>query len=601
LLVERLSLHDAIGQYRATRPAGSREPRQVAIRIVEDARNDRAAAWVRHEYDILVRLDHPGIPRAYGYYSSQVGVATSLPPTVMLESIVAARRAGEVTIDVSTALDIVHEVAIILRHAHSVHGPDGPVCHSHLHPGTIGMDKDGTVIVVGFGAAPTDTPHGYKPPEQVLGAFVDARSDQWRLGALIIELLLGVPPYTDLDDPGAAAAEGLVQPWLRRLERRFPEVARLVQKLLSPAAGNRYDNEGSLIRDLLEVMRHQANPPSRRALLSQMKAVAEAKTRREHEAAAKAKAQHEAEAIEQAEADARAAAEAVAIAKAEAEAKAAAEAEFIAKAEAQARLEAEAVAIATAEAEAKTIAEAELKAKTAAILAQQDSPQLTPPDEPEPDTPPALSGPAVSASETLMSPAEELSPPAVEDALIIEEPTVAVGETTTDADSIDAPDLDTVLGLNSGLDVDPHADPLSAGHSLTRPQSKATAPKGVSADLETSPEPMSIVWEDDDDDDSSVSLGLGRLQSQIVNGPALGPMPVETDAQEPAAVLAAPFPNADPTLEVTEDIDGTARSGAPPVPAGQRPSKWFPSELVAMAAICVAMCVAVVFMAWRFG
>jgi len=280
LLEERLEQHDAIGLYRATRPAGSRQPQQVAIRIVEDARNDRAAAWVRHEYDILLRLNHPGVPRAFGYYSSQVGVAMSVPPPFLLHDLLEAQRAGQLTLDVPTALEIVQEVASILRHAHGVNGPDGPICHSHLSPRTIGLQEDGTVTVLGFGTTGPEVPYGYRPPEQVVGAFMDPRSDQWRIGALLIELLIGVPPYAELDDPEPAAVEGRVEPWVQRLERRHPEVARIVSKLLSPAAGSRYQNEGTLVRDLLEVTRHQGTSPDRRALMSHLRAREAARIRR---------------------------------------------------------------------------------------------------------------------------------------------------------------------------------------------------------------------------------------------------------------------------------------------------------------------------------
>ena len=505
LLEERLALHDAIGLYRASRPAGSRQPREVAIRIVEDARNDRAAAWVRHEYDVLVRLDHPGIPRAFGYYSSQVGVATSLPPVVTLASIFEARRGGQITLDVATSLDIALEVADILRHAHGVPGLDGPICHGHLAPATVGLAADGTVTVTGFGAAPGSLPIGYTPPEQVAGAFTDARSDQWRLGALIIELLLGVSLYADLDDPGAAAMEGLVQPWIRRLERRFPEVARVVTKLLSPAAGSRYDSDNTLVRDLLEASRHQGGRPDRRVLLSQMRALAEAEARRQAEA------------------------------------------------------------------------------------------ERPPEPEPTPEpAPPVAPEPAFTPAPQLPDPTPVPPEP--------EPPAPAPVESTDDPDSLDdsldAPSLSEVLG-NTGP---PEHDPLADG-PLPTPR-LVPAPQPEVADPAAPPEPVAVAWEEDDeDDDSGMSLGLGRIQAPGSDGPSLGPILAIADDpghEEPLAAVEDPL--ADPSMEVTEVMGATGIDpGTRPSPAGPRPAKWFPSELAAMAAIGVALIVAIVFMAWRFG
>ena len=284
-LVERLNLVDDIGLYRATRPAGSRAPHTVAIRIAEDARNDRAAAWVWHEYEILRRLDDPRIPKAYGYYSSQVGVATSLPPSLTLADVLEARRKGRIPVDIPTAVDIIVELAEALRHVHAIAGPDGPICHGHLNPASVGITSDGSLVILGLGAPPRELPVGYRPPEQVAGAFTDTRSDQWRLGAMLIELVLGSELYAGLDDPEDAATVGQVGPWVSRLERRQPALARIASKLLAPAAGNRYSDENTLVRDLLESSRLIGGQPDRRVLASRMNAIREAENRRTAEAA----------------------------------------------------------------------------------------------------------------------------------------------------------------------------------------------------------------------------------------------------------------------------------------------------------------------------
>ena len=546
LLVERLELAEVIGLYRASRPAGSRQPREVAIRIVEDARDDRAAAWVRHEYDILRRLDHPAIPQAFGYYSSQVGVALSLPPTIRLDQVLEARRAGRVPLEPATALDLVCEVAEALRHAHAIQGPDGPICHRHLSPATVGLHHDGTVAVLGFGAAPSELPFGYRPPEQVAGAFVDARSDQWRLGALTVELLLGTPLYADLDDPAAAATEGAVGPWIARIERRHPEIARVVAKLLSPAAGSRYEHDNTLVRDLLEAVRLTGGRPDRRALVSRMRAIQEADARRAAEAAAPAPPAEAPEPPRRVQP---------------------VEPEF------------------------------------------QPAPEL-PLDVPEP-TPVAATTPPIRArteappareSSLRTAPAEAV--PAAADLPEVEldpEPPEVVVESDREPDSVDPfseGDLDAAPLRSVAPESDPFADPASM------------------------PEPVVVAYTEDDDDDDP-SLGLGRLAHPSLGGPSLGPMPGPAaddpipaglspdDATEswntdapigPSASAAGPTFGDDPALEVTEVIDEQSLPvGERPVPAGPRPSRWFPSELAAMAAIGVALIVAIVFMAWRFG
>ena len=84
----------------------------------------------------------------------------SVPPAITLEQILQAREAGQVELNDATAIDIVYEVAEAIRHAHSVTGPDGPICHSHLHTRHIAFHPDGGLVVLGFGSAP---PHRHSP------------------------------------------------------------------------------------------------------------------------------------------------------------------------------------------------------------------------------------------------------------------------------------------------------------------------------------------------------------------------------------------------------------------------------------------------------
>ncbi len=283
-LVERLDLWRDIGLYRAMRPAGSRAPQAVAIRLAEDPRDERAGAWVRHEYDILRVLDDPRVPRAFGYYSSQVAVAQSFVDGVALSRLFELRRQGALTIDPATAADLLTEIAGALRHAHAVVGPDGPVVHGHLCPEQIVLRRDGQVFVMGFGGAPRALQPGYTPPELAAGAFLDPRTDQWSLGALAVELFLGNALYTGVPDPGEAAVEGRVEPWLRRLEQRAGPAARLARRLLAPAAGDRFAGDGDLTAELLACGRELGGRADRVALISTARARLAAELKREAEA-----------------------------------------------------------------------------------------------------------------------------------------------------------------------------------------------------------------------------------------------------------------------------------------------------------------------------
>jgi hypothetical protein len=244
----------------------------VAVRIADNPRDDVAGAWVRHEYDVLRLMDDPRLPRTFGYYASQIAVSTSWIEGVGLDQILVARAEGKLTVDPATAVDILVEVAEALRHIHARADDKGAIFHGWLSPQTIYLRHDGRVMIGGLGAMPRPVPAGYVPPEEAAGAFVDARSDQWRLGALGVELLLGNTLYHGAPDQEAAALDGKVEPWLARVERRWPAMSRCLAKLLSPAAGTRYGTESELIKDLLEVGRALGRP-DRLALVSRARAL----------------------------------------------------------------------------------------------------------------------------------------------------------------------------------------------------------------------------------------------------------------------------------------------------------------------------------------
>ncbi len=275
-LAERIEGDGTATLYRAIRPAGSREPRVVAIRMADDPRDERAAAWIRNEYDILRALGeppHPTLPRPYGYYASRVAVAIEDIDGVSLAEALQLRHEGRVPVDAATVLEILVELAQALRHAHSTTGPHGPIVHGHIAPDLVHLTRDGQVKLLGFGREATRRAPAYTPPEQAAGAFQDARSDQWAVASLGLELLLGQPVYSGADDPMALALNGRVGPWLDRLERRWPEVCRVFARCLAPAAGDRYAREADLVRDLLAASRTLGGRADLRALAGRVAAL----------------------------------------------------------------------------------------------------------------------------------------------------------------------------------------------------------------------------------------------------------------------------------------------------------------------------------------
>lgn len=281
VLADRLGCGVGTVLFRAECPYGSRVPREVAMRVANDPTDPASAGRIASEYAVLCRLDDPRIPRVYGYYAGAAAVAMTWVPGVTLADAIQARADGLVKLDPATALDIAIEIAYALRHAHSTFtraGPQGAsaparrIVHGHLGPQRIRLDPDGKVFVVGFGAVPRGLHPAYTPPEQAAGTFVDPRSDQWALGAMMVELLLGERLYSGCTDPRQAAVEAHVEPWVDAVHQRWPAVGRLLSRMLAPMAADRYAQEGEWLRDLLEAGRTIGGLADRNALASLVRA-----------------------------------------------------------------------------------------------------------------------------------------------------------------------------------------------------------------------------------------------------------------------------------------------------------------------------------------
>src|SRR2546421_3307276 len=180
--------------------------RAVAIKVL---RADLAAVLgpdrFLREIEIAARLQHPHILPLYDS-GSAAGILYYVMPYVEGESL-RDRLDREKQLPQDDALRIATEVAGALAYAHS-HG----VVHRHIKPENI-MLSGGTAVVADFGIARAVSAAGggehltqtgmaigtpaYMSPEQGAGGHeLDGRSDQYSLGCVVYEMLVGEPPFT---------------------------------------------------------------------------------------------------------------------------------------------------------------------------------------------------------------------------------------------------------------------------------------------------------------------------------------------------------------------------------------------------------------------
>ena len=159
---------------------------------------------------------------ARGESEGQLWIATdyvdgSSAAQLMSERFPAVSPAGEV-------LAIITAVASALDHAH-----ERGLLHRDVKPANILLTNQGEgeqrILLTDFGIARRGGTVGYAAPEQLTGAEIDGRADQYALAATAFHLLTGAPPVEQAD-PSAALRQIFNDPPPRLSDQR-PELARL--------------------------------------------------------------------------------------------------------------------------------------------------------------------------------------------------------------------------------------------------------------------------------------------------------------------------------------------------------------------------------------
>jgi len=247
--------------------------KRVAVKLMarELAANREALVRFHREAQIASHLGHPHLVTVIDF-----GTTRSGEPYIVMEYLDGEdlehrlRRVGRLPIE--AAVHITRQVASALHAAHN-----SGIVHRDLKPGNIFLtqirDEPDFAKVLDFGISKMKTARtqltsastimgtpNYMSPEQVGGLVeeIDHRSDQWALGCIAWEMLLGRCPFV-ADDPSALFYQILnleplplaprvpdlppdVEPILRRAlskkpSDRFPSIRNFSQQLEAAALG----------------------------------------------------------------------------------------------------------------------------------------------------------------------------------------------------------------------------------------------------------------------------------------------------------------------------------------------------------------------------
>jgi serine/threonine-protein kinase len=269
VLGERYELGEVLGtggMAEVRRARDIRLGREVAIKLLrpEAARTEEIVSAFRAEAMASARLNHPGIVAVYDVGEADLGGVRR--PYLVMEMIegtpLSALLADGTSLTVERSVEIGVDVCAALAHAH-----ERGVVHRDVTPSNLMIMPNGAVKVTDFGIARAvtrdseeDAGRGYGSvafisPEQARRRPVDARSDLYSFGCVLMTMLTGTPPFEGSPQTVVAAHVRTRAP--APSERRpgiDPAIDEVVLRCLAKDPWHRPQTAAELRRDLLRIL-----------------------------------------------------------------------------------------------------------------------------------------------------------------------------------------------------------------------------------------------------------------------------------------------------------------------------------------------------------
>ncbi|RYE83870.1 MAG: serine/threonine protein kinase, partial [Myxococcales bacterium] len=232
------------------------------------AENQEVLAMFLDEARLAARLNHPNVVQTFEVEQQDEGgcfIAMEYLDGQPLDRVLRrAKKQGG--LPVPMVLRVLIDTLAGLHHAHELLDYDGRplrVVHRDVSPQNIFVTYEGQVKVVDFGIAKaangsTETRAGvlkgklaYMPPEQAIGGAVDARTDLFAVGVLLVEGLTGQKfwgPATDIQILHRLSSGDL--PSLPADLDVPPALHRVCQRALARSPSDRYPGTAPMQADL---------------------------------------------------------------------------------------------------------------------------------------------------------------------------------------------------------------------------------------------------------------------------------------------------------------------------------------------------------------
>ncbi|MET3988245.1 serine/threonine-protein kinase [Streptomyces sp. PvR034] len=221
--------------------------RMVALKLIapERVRDEVFRRRFTHESRVAARIDHPHIVPIFEagdtdgvlYIAMRYVVGPDLRVLLDREGPLPLTTAVRIAAQVASALDAAHEHELVHRDVKPANilvaagtDSDHP---EHVYLTDFGLTKKALALSGFTTAGEFVGTLDYMAPEQIAGRPVDGRCDQYSLGCVVYESLVGGPPFVRDDAPALLWAHQYDQP--PPLTEKRPDIAPAAAEVLAKA------------------------------------------------------------------------------------------------------------------------------------------------------------------------------------------------------------------------------------------------------------------------------------------------------------------------------------------------------------------------------
>ncbi len=242
--------------------------REVAVKVLTPyvAQEPKFRARFDREIRLLKNLEHDHIVPVLNYGEDE-GITYIVMPYYSGGTLQDRVDNGGLGLD--EVGRFMQELTDALQYAH-----DQGIVHRDIKPSNILLDEDGQAMLSDFGFAyVSETSHSltgsvligtpaFMSPEQCKGEEVDARSDQYSLGAVLYQLTTGRLPYEG-DTPMSVVIKHLNDPLPRPryVNRHLPDVLEaVIMQAMAKDPDDRYESIGAMSLAFAAAMDESVDP-----------------------------------------------------------------------------------------------------------------------------------------------------------------------------------------------------------------------------------------------------------------------------------------------------------------------------------------------------